>query len=302
MTLTRMHLRKIRSGLRRYPGVLARSLGRVMGTLPKPSATVQAHPFWRDHDIWRSADFAACWIGHASVLLRVGGLTLLTDPVWSERIGLRVGGRVIGPERLLGLPSPIDRLPPVDLILLSHAHFDHLDRPTLESLASKDTTVITARNTASLVPGGFRKVMPLAHGRRYRVRDVRITAFSPHHWGARFAWDRHRGVNSYIVDHRGRRIVIGGDTADTTAYNAVGPVDLAVMGIGAYEPWIDAHATPEQVWRMTEEMNARWLLPVHHSTFHLSDEPMDEPMQRLLSVCDQSRVIQKAAGDLFIAA
>ncbi len=97
-------------------------------------------------------------------------------------------------------------------------------------------------------------------------------------------------------------MVVAGDTAHTAAFRQVRPVDLAIMGIGAYEPWIDAHATPEQVWRMSEEMQARWLLPVHHSTFHLSDEPVDEPMRRLLAVGDERRVIQKAVGGLFVAA
>jgi L-ascorbate metabolism protein UlaG (beta-lactamase superfamily) len=297
-----MPLRKIKSGLRRYPGVLARSFGRKVGIVPQPATPVEAHAYWRDHAIWQQADLAASWIGHASVLIRVGEVTILTDPVWSERIGLRVGNRVIGPERLLEVPGDVEHLPPVDVILLSHAHFDHFDRPTLERLAHPRTTVITATRTGSLVPAGFGRVMELASGHSRIVRGASIRAFEPQHWGARFGVDRYRGVNSYLIEHADKRIVVGGDTADTFAYRHVGRVDLAVMGIGAYEPWIDAHATPEQVWRMTEEMRARWLLPVHHSTFHLSDEPMEEPMERLLEAGDPDRIVQKAVGGMFTAA
>ncbi len=273
-----------------------------MGRLPEPSTPVTTHAFWEDHRLWHEADLAVSWIGHASVLLRLGGLTILTDPVWSERIGVRLGQRTIGPERLLRVPSPITTLPPVDLILLSHAHFDHLDRPTLRALATRRTTVITARKTGSLVPSGFGRVVELEPGGEVHCQGACISALVPRHWGARFAWDRHRGVNSYLITLRGQRVVVAGDTADTAAFQHVKPVDLAIMGIGAYEPWVDAHATPEQVWRMVEEMQARWLLPVHHSTFDLSDEPVDEPMRRLLAVGDEGRVIQKAIGGLFVAA
>ncbi len=295
-------IRKIRSGLRRYPGVLVRSFGRKMGILPQPSAEVAAHAFWQEPAIWQAAELAASWVGHASVLLRVGDLTILTDPVWSERIGLRVGQRVIGPERLVDLPAEITDLPPIDLVLLSHAHFDHFDRPTLARLAHPRTTVITAYRTGSLVPPGFGRVIELASGHQQMLRGATITAFEPAHWGARFGVDRFRGVNSYLIEYAGKRVVFGGDTADTFAYRHVGRVNLALMGIGAYEPWIDAHATPEQVWRMTEEMKADWLLPVHHSTFHLSDEPIDEPMERLLTVGNHDRLVQQAIGGMFVAA
>ncbi len=298
-----MPVRKIKSALRRYPAAFARSLGRtVRAPLPKPRMRVISHEFWRNHDIWHGHHFAASWIGHSSVLIRLGDLTILTDPVWSERIGMRLAGRVFGPERLIETPGPLASIPPVDLILLTHAHFDHLDRPTLRRLVSPQTTVITAWNTGLLIPRGFCQVREVQWGACTSVGSVHVTAWKPDHWGARKVWDRYCGFNAYVIEHKGRRIFFAGDTAETSAFDEIGSVDLAIMGIGAYEPWDDAHATPEQVWRMARRMPARWLLPVHHSTFELSDEPIDEPMQRLLQAAPADRVVCRSVGELFTAA
>lgn len=296
--------RKIQSGLRRYPGAIARSLGHLVHLpVPRPAIKVVRESYWGDHALWRRHTFAASWMGHATVLLRLGGLTMLTDPVWSERIGIRVGGRTIGPERLIHLPGRIESLPPVDIILLTHAHFDHLDRPTLARLVSPRTTVLTASCTTGLVPSGFRGVRELTSGEVAHLDgDVHVTALQPEHWGARTVWDRHRGCNAYLIEHRNHRVLFAGDTAYTRAFDGLGPVDLAIMGIGAYRPWSSAHANPEQVWQMASRMGARRLMPIHHSTFELSDEPINEPLEWLLRVAHPRRVVGQRIGEVYTAA
>src|SRR6185369_15865072 len=102
------------------------------------------------------------------------------------------------------------------------------------------------------------------------------------HWGARTFYDHHRGFNAYLIEGDGKRILYGGDTAYHTGFKGIGKVDLAIFGIGAYDPYIQAHATPEQAWDMANHVRAERLLPMHHSTFRLSHEPMGEPIQRLL--------------------
>jgi L-ascorbate metabolism protein UlaG (beta-lactamase superfamily) len=253
-----------------------------------------------------AAELAALWVGHATVLLRVGGMTILTDPVFSKRIGMRLGAMTLGLARVCPPALEIEHLPPIDLLLLSHAHFDHLDRPSLKRLVrgvekdDLDATgpgagahVITASNTRKLIPPGFHDVMELAWRRSARIANVRITAIEPAHWGARTALDRHRRFNSYLIESNHHRVLFAGDTAHTHAFDHIGPVDLAVFGIGAYNPWEHAHATPEQVWsmytRLTDPKHPKppprgHLLPMHHSTFILGREPVDEPLRRLRAV------------------
>lgn len=245
----------------------------------------------------------AAWLGHASVLIRLGEHWILTDPVFSQRIGVRVGPMTFGVGRLT---PAFDHglLPPIDLILISHAHFDHLDVPTLRKLASPRTHVITAANTRRLIPFGFASVRELAWDEELRDGPLHVSAFRPAHWGARTAWDRHRGFNSYVLSTAQHRVLYAGDTAYTDAYRRVGDaggVDLAIFGIGAYDPWIQAHANPEQVWEMSRQAKAKWLLPIHHSTFKLSDEPINEPLERLFKVAgpEADRVVASTLGQLW---
>src|SRR5207302_7619281 len=130
------------------------------------------------------------------------------------------------------------------------------------------------------------------------VDDVKVTAQKVNHWGARTFYDRHRGFNAYLLETPKRRVLYGGDTAYHEGFKALPKVDLAIFGIGAYDPYIAAHATPEQAWKMADHVRADFLLPMHHSTFRLSHEPMDEPIQRMLAAAgrDEERVVVRQIG------
>lgn len=249
---------------------------------------------------------AAAWLGHASVLLRFDRRTALVDPVLSSRIGPRVAGRVIGPSRLTPCPVGAVDLRASEAVLITHAHFDHLDRPTLESIASSKTVAIVARGLRSLMPRGFREVIELDWGGRMELEGFAVRAVEPAHWGARTAFDRVRGFNAYVLESDAGLSLAAGDTAHTRVFDALDPIDLAIFGIGAYDPWEHQHATPEQVWDMFTAIGGvssrnGLLLPVHHSTFELSDEPTDEPMRRLLEAAgDRSEhVLRARPGDVF---
>lgn len=284
------------SGLRRYPRDLAESIRDVARARTDGDTAPPDLRGLHEHEL------AAAWLGHASVLLRQGGVTLLVDPVFSRRIGPRLGPLTLGPARR---SCPVDpaALPPIDAILITHAHYDHLDRPTLAALASSRTIVITARGTRRLIPRGFRHVVELDWDDEREVERLGIRAIRPAHWGARAWLDFGRGFNSYVIVSDARRTIAAGDTARTDAFRGVGPIDLAVFGIGAYDPWQHKHATPEQVWEMFTAAPGARLLPVHHSTFELSDEHRDEPMRRLLAAAgeDRSRIIVIEPGDLWAA-
>ncbi len=281
-----------RFGFERMPRMVAESI-RAAATAAQGEADL------RDA---AGARFGAAWLGHAGVLLRQGGMTILVDPVLSERIGPRIGGRTIGPSRLAPTPVQPGRLPRIDVILITHAHFDHLDRPTLELLARDGATVITSRRTRRLIPRGFREVVELHWDGVVEVDGVRVTALRPEHWGGRTAVDVVRGCNSYLIESDGRRTLAPGDTADTSEFESVGRIDLAAFGIGAYEPSEHHHATPEQVWRMFRSMPGELLFPVHHSTFELSAEHADEPMERLLKAAGEEagRVVRVKPGELWV--
>lgn len=296
-----------RSGLRRYPKQILESLRTGAVELPKVSPRLNFESFGRGR-------FSAAWIGHATVLIRMGGRTILTDPVFSHRIGMSVGGVTLGIQRLLPPAADVEHLPRIDLVLLSHAHFDHLDKPSLRRLAegpARGAMVITADRTRALIPEGFGEVVQLGWGRQVRVGDLRVEALQPRHWGARAAVDQHRKYNAYVLEHGVDRVLFAGDTALTDAFERVGPVALSVFGIGAYESWDNAHATPEQVWHMFLRSGGRavagsedgrgLLLPMHHSTFDMGERHAGEPMQRLIAAAgaESDRIVCKDVGEVW---
>jgi L-ascorbate metabolism protein UlaG (beta-lactamase superfamily) len=237
--------------------------------------------------LWPDRGLHAAWLGHTSVLLKVDGFTILTDPVLSTRVGLNLGLFTLGLKRLVEPALPLQEIPRPDLILLSHAHFDHFDTPTLRGLENRDTTVITASKTADLLrTGGYRAVHELGWDSRQSIGPAEVRAFQVNHWGARMRSDTYRGYNGYTIEAGRYRILFGGDTAATRDFRSVKtsrPYDLAIMPIGAYNPWIHYHCTPEQALQMADDAGSEFILPVHHQTFRLSREPYLEPIERLLT-------------------
>ena len=247
----------------------------------RPIVNPGEHPAPRQ---WPDRGLHAAWLGHATVLLKVDGLLILTDPVFSDRVGLSLGPLTLGLKRLTAPALSETQLPRPDLILLSHAHMDHFDLPSLRALEHPKTSVITAAKTSDLLRvDRYAKVTELAWGQRARVAAAGIRAIEVNHWGARMRTDTYRGYNGYLIEVGRYRILFGGDTAHTAAFRTLRtsrPVDLAVMPIGAYNPWIYYHCTPEQAWQMGNEAGAEFFVPVHHQTFQLSREPFHEPIER----------------------
>jgi L-ascorbate metabolism protein UlaG (beta-lactamase superfamily) len=254
---------------------------------------------------WPEEGVHAAWIGHSTVLIRVDGFTILTDPVFSTRVGIKVGPFTLGVKRLVHPAVHLPELPVPDLILLSHAHMDHLDRPSLRKLENLGTTVVTAAGTSDLLRvKRYRAVHELRWDESRQVGPAKVRAFEVKHWGARTRTDVHRGYNGYLIEAGRYRIVFGGDTAYTDLFRKVRsskPVDLAIMPIGAYDPWIHAHCNPEQALAMANHAGAEFVLPVHHRTFKLSNEPCGEPIERLLlaSGSAEDRIPVREIGEEF---
>src|SRR5437868_6833770 len=175
-------------------------------------------------ETWNDDQLTAAWLGHSTVLINLFGLRILTDPVFSNRIGIRLPFLTIGPKRLTAPALTFAELPPIDVVLLSHAHFDHIDRRSLK-LFPISTRVTTARGTRDLLrQTRFCDVIELSWGESIRLviraMELEVIAFRTRHWGARLQFDQHRGYNSYIVRRAGRRIIYAGDTAITNAFAA----------------------------------------------------------------------------------
>lgn len=287
--------RSVRSGLRRYPRAILGSLrGQTDCYAPRLPTLI--------HDVLPH-DLAAVWLGHASVLTQIGDHSVLIDPVLSDRIGMRLRSRTIGLPRIMPAPLTPDSLRGVDIVLITHAHFDHLDRPTLEAIADACTSVVVPTGCAGLIPDGYERVIELGPDAEIEIDSLSVRSIRPAHWGARRVIDRKRGVNAYAVEGLGQRVFFGGDSAHTDAFDHLESIDLAVLGIGAYDPWEHMHATPEQAWDMFQRIGARYLLPVHHSTFELSEEPVDEPMDRLRAAAGEAyelRVIEPVCGEIVV--
>ncbi len=260
---------------------------------PPPPAIRPNLKGWMDHSL------AAVWIGHATVLLRIGEKTILTDPAMFPRVGVGLGLMTAGPRRLVAPALTVHQLPPIDLVLVSHAHFDHLDLPTLNHLPRR-VPVITSHHNQDLIRGlGFRDVTELRWGESIERGELKVMAHPVQHWGARTFRDEHRGFAAFTIASPRHRVLYGGDTAYHEGFREIGRVDLAILGIGAYDPYVRAHATPEQAWSMVDHVRADHLLPMHHSTFRLSHEPVHEPMERLLTAAggNERRVVVRRVGE-----
>jgi L-ascorbate metabolism protein UlaG (beta-lactamase superfamily) len=254
---------------------------------------------------WSDDGLYAAWLGHSTVLLKLDGFTIITDPVFGERAGLSIGPLTLGIKRIVEPALSLAGLPHIDLILSSHAHMDHLDVPSLRSLENRRTQIVMASSTSDLIrPGRYGKVTELGWGEKAQAGPATIRALEVNHWGARMRTDTYRGYNGYVVEVGRWRVLFAGDTAMTSLFQEARSsrqIDLAIMPIGAYNPWIHYHCNPEQAWRMGNDARGEFFLPVHHQTFRLSREPYYEPIERFVNAAgsNPNRVVVREIGQEF---
>jgi L-ascorbate metabolism protein UlaG (beta-lactamase superfamily) len=266
-------------------------------------------PLTPDPARWSNNQITIAWLGHATTLINFYGIRILTDPALGNRVGVSLGVGTIGPKRQIAPALIPGQLPDVDVILLSHAHMDHMDLPTLQRL-NPGTFTVTAKETADLVTGNLsRTTTELAWNDtvtfRNKTGDLQIEAIEVKHWGRRWPSEKTRGYNGYVLRREGKALVFAGDTASTPLFTNLrsrGPLAAAIMPIGAYRPWIWNHCTPEQAVGMANAARAPYIVPVHHQTFRLSEEPMEEPIQRLESALakEPQRLALRRIGATFV--
>lgn len=256
--------------------------------------------------LWNPNTITAAWLGHSTVLINFYGVNIITDPILADHAGADVLVGTIGPKRLVAPALRPKHLPKIDLVLLSHAHMDHLNSATLRSFPGS-ARAVTAHATADLLSDTkLNSPAELAWGDKIKINtshgEVEVEAFEVKHWGARWRHDSYRGYNGYILSREGKKIIFGGDTAWSDSFRSLrgkGPFELAIMPIGAYQPWIQSHCTPEQAVRMANDAGANHFLPIHFKTFAFGHEGVTEPIERLQAAIEPERIGWHDIGQTF---
>ncbi len=246
-------------------------------------------------------ELAVTFIGHASFLLQVGGLNFLVDPVFANWLVLI--------HRLRRPGVLIEDLPAIDAVLLTHAHMDHLNLPSLRKII-RHTRRMCGKAPVAIVPSGvedlvnklgFADVLPLRWWESVSVGGVEVTMTPAQHWGARMIRDTHRGFGGYVLRRGNQSVYHSGDSGYFAGFREIGArlaPEIALLPIGAYVPdgFRRAHTSPEDALRAFLDLGARQMVPMHYGTFRLSQEPMDEPLPRLMDAAERAGMADKVCA------
>lgn len=232
----------------------------------------------------KKGQVAITWIGHASFLVQFTDLNVLIDPIFANWLFLL--------KRIKRAGMKLSDLPAADLVLVSHAHFDHFHKPTLRRLPSPRIAVLPW-GVGDLAEGlGFNRVIELEWWDSFERADWKVTLTPCKHWGARVLRDHHRGYGGFVLEHQGRRIYHAGDSAYFSGFKEIGKrcaPEIALLPIGAYHPegMKNVHMGPEDAVKVFRDLGAQWLIPMHYGSFRLSFEDMDEPVRWLQSLAEE---------------
>lgn len=233
---------------------------------------------------------AITWIGHASFLLQFTNLNVLIDPNFANWLFLL--------KRVKRSGLSLEHLPPIDLVLLTHAHFDHFHKPTLRRLPHPKIGVMPWGVGDLAQNLGFGRVVELEWWETICHRDWKVTLTPSKHWGARVLRDQRRGYGGFVLEHQGRRIYHAGDSAYFEGFKEIKKScrpEIALLPIGAYHPesFRNLHMGPDEAIKAFRDLRARWLIPMHYGTFRLSFEDMDAPPRWLQQLAVEQGLTHK---------
>ena len=237
----------------------------------------------------RHGQVALTWIGHASFLIQFNDLNVLVDPNFANWLFLL--------KRVKRSGLRLEHLPPIDLVLLTHAHFDHFHKPTLRKLPHPKIGVMPwgmgelARNL------GFGRIIELDWWDSFSQRDWCVTLTPCKHWGARTLRYHHRGYGGFVLEYQGRTIYHAGDSAYFDGFQEIGrhfAPEIALLPIGAYRPesFRNVHMGPDEAMRVFKELKSKWLVPMHYGTFKLSFEDLEEPPRWLRQLAQEEGLLR----------
>lgn len=245
----------------------------------------------------------ATWLGHSTVMLELDGMRVLTDPVWGKRAS---PAQFAGPKRFQPIPVAIRSLPPIDVVVVSHDHYDHLDYPTVRELRKRDVPFVTSLGVgAHLEAWGVpaERIIELDWWESHSVRGVTLTAAPSQHFSGRALNDRNATLwSSFIVRSPRHAVFFSGDTGLTTEYKTIrgrlGPFDLVMLEVGAYHPaWGDIHLGPENALKASAMLGSASFLPIHWGTFNLSMHAWDQPAEYLLQHGAAAQLVMPKLGE-----
>ena len=275
-------------------------LGRVGATFRAPTGVperiVNDGAYLRENA--RHSEPTVTWIGHATMLVQMEHLTFLTDPIWSDRAS---PVPIAGPKRQIEPGVAMADLPPIDFVLISHNHYDHLDLPTLRALAKRNAETVffvPLGNGQLLRDQGIKQVEELDWGDTARFENATIHCLPVQHWSKRSLTDTRKSLwSSWAVTGEQRRFYFAGDTGYFRGFKEIGdklgPFDLAAIPIGAYEPraMMEAsHMNPEEAIQAALDVKAKTTVAMHFGTFNLADEPMSEPPLRFKKAAAKANI------------
>ena len=246
-------------------------------------------------DTWARAPASglrATWLGHSTLLIEIDGLRVLTDPVWGPRAS---PSRFAGPKRFQPVPVPLRKMPPLDLVLVSHDHYDHLDYPTIRELAHVDVPFVTSLGVGAHLEGwGVQpeRIVELDWWETHRLpgTELSVTAAPSQHFSGRGLKDRNATLwSSFVLRSARHSLFFSGDTGLTTEYELIrqtlGPFDLVMLEVGAFHPaWGDIHLGPGNALEALRLLGGGPFLPIHWGTFSLAMHPWDDPAETLLEL------------------
>ena len=238
----------------------------------------------------RHGQVAVTWIGHASFLIQFNDLNVLVDPNFANWLFLM--------KRLKRSGIDIRDLPPIDLVLLSHAHFDHFHKPTLRRLSHPKIGILPWGVGDLARDLGFGRVVELDWWESFSHKDWKVTFTPSKHWGARTLHDHHRGYGGFVLEHQGRKIYHAGDSAYFDGFKEIGDTlrpEIALLPIGAYHPetFRKVHMGPDEAVKAFHDLHAKFFVPMHYGTFKLSFEAMEEPPRWLREIMARQNLTKR---------
>ena len=230
---------------------------------------------------------AITWIGHSSFLIQFTDLNVLIDPNFANWLFLL--------KRIKRSGLRIQDLPPIDLVLLTHAHFDHFHKPTLRRLPQPKIGVMPWGVGDLAQDLGFGRIIELEWWESFSQKDWKVTFTPSKHWGARVLRDHHRGYGGFVLEHQGRAIYHAGDSAYFDGFTEIGrrlSPEIALLPIGAYHPesFRRMHMGPAEAVKSFKDLRAHFLVPMHYGSFRLAFEEMDEPPRLLRKFADKQGI------------
>jgi N-acyl-phosphatidylethanolamine-hydrolysing phospholipase D len=259
---------------------------------PLPTAAPDVEALRQNHH-----DATVTWVGHSTLLVQLDGVNLLTDPVWSQRLGPLSG--TVGVKRFTPPGIPLEELPPIDVVLISHDHYDHLDEPTVRRLAHafNPLFVVPLGIKPWLEARGITKVVELDWSESVKVNGLEIVCAPAQHGSGRSLIDSGRRLWASWVVIGSKRFYFGGDSGYASHFEMIGhllgPFDLAALPVGSYTPRSIAkpvHMSPEEALQAMRDLGAAAFIGIHWGTYKLAREPYEEPPRRIAAEVERLKI------------